>query len=171
MSRLLVFADIHGSLSAWLTVGALLAQGDSLAIAGDLFDTRYGSYGNPDFQPDHIRSDLTGLPHPLYYVYGNCDVERYCPGYHHESRFQIFGKKIFLHHGHRPLPDPGTPDIIIQGHTHLCHLEKKGDVIHMNPGSIPRPRNKLSTYGIVEPEGASLVDLKSGDTIAAIPFG
>ncbi len=170
MPRLLVFADIHGSLSSWLTVKALLSRGDCLAVAGDLFDTRYGNYGNPDFHPDEIRSDLKTLPHHLHYVYGNCDVERFYPGHAHEKIFQAFGKAVQMHHGHKPFSAPGHGEIIIQGHTHLCNLEKKNGTIYMNPGSITSPRNRLSTYGIIDSSGICLVELKTGTPLAAVPF-
>ncbi len=170
MSRLLVFADIHGSLSSWLTVQALLSKEDSLAIAGDLFDTRYGNYGNPDFAPDDIRSSVRQLTHPLYYVYGNCDIEGFFPGQAHEKTFEMFGKTILIHHGHKGLADKTEPDIIIQGHTHLCRLEKNKDVIYMNPGSITSPRNRLATYGIIDRTGICLVELKTKTPLAVIPF-
>ncbi len=170
MGNILVTADLHGSLSTWLTVKALLSKDDSLAVAGDLFDTRYGHYGHPDFQPDQIRSDLPELAHPLYYVYGNCDVEGYCPGYGPKKTFQAFNKSIFIHHGHRIVPDNCKADIVIQGHTHLCHLEKKNGTIFMNPGSMTYPRNSLASYGWIDDTQVSLVELKTGKTLASIPF-
>ncbi len=170
MSRILIVADIHGSHSAWLTVRALLNPTDSLAVAGDLFDTRYGNFGNPDFQPGEIRSDLKHFNHPLYYVYGNCDVASYFPGYDTEMIFNVFGKRIGLHHGHRSFPAPDALDIIIQGHTHICHLEQREHTIYLNPGSIARPRNHIPSYGIIDAKGVSLVALKTGNTLAAIPF-
>ncbi|MCG8620045.1 MAG: YfcE family phosphodiesterase [Desulfobacterales bacterium] len=170
MERILVTADIHGSLSTWLTVRALLGEKDGLAVAGDLFDTRYGHYGHPDFRPEDIRSDLKQFPHPFYYVYGNCDVSGFCPGYDREKTFHAFGKSVFIHHGHRPVPAGCSADIIIQGHTHLCHLEEKDGTIFINPGSITHPRNQLATYGWIDPSGVRLVDLKTGNPIVAIPF-
>jgi len=170
MPRLLVFADIHGSLSSWLTVKALLSEGDSLAVAGDLFDTRYGNYSNTDFNPDEIRSDLKTLTHPFHYVYGNCDVEKFYPGHAHKKNIRVFGKTVLMHHGQTPLSDPGSAEIIIQGHTHLCNLEKKNGIIYMNPGSITSPRNSLVTYGIIDTTGICLVELKTGTPLAAIPF-
>ena len=170
MKRLLIFADIHGSLAAWLTVTALLKTGDGLAVAGDLFDTRYGSYGNPDFSPDQIKTDVKTLNHPLYYVYGNCDVEGFCKGFSHEKTFEAFGKTIFIHHGHKAWQMTDKADIIIQGHTHLPQLEEKGNRIFMNPGSIALPRNSLATYGILDAKGIRLVDLNSGDVLASLLF-
>lgn len=168
MNRLFVFADLHGYYSAWLTAQALMSKGDGLAVAGDLFDTRYGSYTSPDYGPDSIRSDLKEISHPFHYVYGNCDVPSYFKGYDNFHEFEAFGKRIFLHHGHRPLPHHCHADIIIQGHTHLCQLEEKNGQIFLNPGSIVLPRNNLSTYGIIDKERVCLKELKTGKTLISV---
>ena len=170
MTKLIVSADIHGSLNAWLTIRALAGGSDELAIAGDLFDTRYGSYSRPDFKPEAIRSDLKTLPQPLYYVYGNCDIPSFSPGFGPDMRFSFLHKKIYLHHGHRPLPDQVVSDIVIQGHTHLCYLEKKDGIIYFNPGSIASPRNGLATYGVIDSKGIYLMVLKTGEVLSSITF-
>ena len=170
MKRLFVFSDLHGSLSGWLTILALMSGEDGLAVAGDLFDTRYGSYGNPEFQPEQIRSDLKDFSRPFYYVYGNCDVPGFFPGYESSMTFSAFGKRIFLHHGHRPLPDNCRADIVIQGHTHLCELEQREDKLFMNPGSITLPRNSMPSYGIIDSAGARLIQLKTGKPMASVSF-
>ena len=52
---------------------------------------------------------------------------------------------IFLTHGHiynknhLPLLNPG--DIMIHGHTHVPTIEKIGEIIYINPGSVSLPRN------------------------------
>ncbi len=170
MDRLLIFADIHGSHTAWLTVKALANPGDGIAVAGDLFDTRYGSYSSPDFSPELIRSDLKTLDFPFYYVYGNCDVEGFCKGYSHELTFKALGKNIFIHHGHKLKHHPETTDIIIQGHTHLPQLETVDGQIFMNPGSIVLPRNSLPSYGVLDSKGIRLIALNTGKLLAAIDF-
>lgn len=170
MNQLLVFADIHGSYNAWLTIQALLSDRNGLAVAGDLFDTRYGSYGNSDFQPAQIRSDLKDLSSPFYYVYGNCDVASFFPGYDTALEFQAFGRSVYLHHGHRPLPADCPADIVIQGHTHLCGLEKAGSQIFLNPGSIALPRNSLPTYGVIDETGVRLIHLTTGEALVSISF-
>ena len=170
MKRLFVFSDLHGSLSGWLTILALLSEGDGLAVAGDLFDTRYGQYGNPDFQPEQIRADLKSFGHPFYYVYGNCDVAGFFPGYESSQTFSACGKRIFLHHGHRPVPEDCGADIVIQGHTHLCELESRQGILFMNPGSIALPRNSMPSYGIIDNSGARLIQLKTGEPLASVAF-
>ncbi len=172
MARLIITADIHGFLSAWITAKSLLQIKDSLAVAGDLFDTRYGSYSDPDFAPQEINKQIPLLKNPLFYTYGNCDVEGFSPGFKHFLLFQYNGKKIFLHHGHRPITintaDALGVDIIIQGHTHLCSLEKRNGMILMNPGSLALPRNNLYTYGVLEDNLIRLVDFKTGDSLVSL---
>lgn len=170
MGRLFITADIHGSLSSWLTITTLLRENDSLVVAGDLFDTRYGSYGNPDFAPDQIKTAVNGLNIPFHYVYGNCDVSSFFPGQTYGLNVQSLGKHIFIHHGHQKVPNGCQADIIIQGHTHVSALEKKGKQIFLNPGSITHPRNSLPSYGIIDKNWARIVALKTGKPLVSIPL-
>ena len=170
MTKLIVTADLHGRYSSWLTVKNLLSLNDKLAIAGDLFDTKYGDYSNPDFQPDSIRDELVSLEHSFYYVYGNCDSPAFCPGYPSAMIFTAFNKKIYLSHGHHLPATDENMDIIIQGHTHLYSLEKKGPHIFLNPGSTAYPRNGKFTYGVINKTSASIIDLKTDETLMCICF-
>ena len=104
----------------------------------------------------------------LYYVYGNCDVEGFFPGHGPSLSFSALGKQIFLHHGHNKGPLPRTAEIIIQGHTHVWELEKRNGQIHLNPGSMIRPRNKVPTYGLIHPQGIEILELKTGRVISSL---
>lgn len=168
MGNLIVTADIHGSYSAWLTVKTLLKPSDMLVIAGDLFDTRYGNFSNSDFQPETIKTELSGFKQDFFYVYGNCDTASFLPGFKTSVVFTAGGRKILLTHGHKPCNHSIDTDIIIQGHTHLCSLEKKGSHIFMNPGSLTCPRNGIYTYGVIDSGTASLVELKAGNRLLSI---
>ncbi|MCP3871668.1 MAG: YfcE family phosphodiesterase [Desulfobacteraceae bacterium] len=170
MTKLIITADIHGSLIAWQTIKNLLNPDDRIAIAGDLFDTKYGNTSHTDFQPESIKKDLKSFKHSFYYVYGNCDIPAFYPGFKSSITFNVFNKKILLYHGHRSNAYCKDIDIIIQGHTHLCHLEKKGGHIFMNPGSITCPRNDYYTYGIIDNTSASLIELKTGHKLVTINF-
>lgn len=170
MKKIIVTADIHGSYRSWLTIKNLLKPSDKLAIAGDLFDTKYGNYSNTNFQPESIKKELSTFEHPFYYVYGNCDTPSFFPGFNTTMEFNVFNKKILLLHGHHPFTCSADIDIIIQGHTHHCLLEKKNGHIFMNPGSITCPKNNIYTYGIIEPHSASLIELKTGNKLMRIDF-
>ena len=170
MAELIITADLHGSYTSWLTLKTLLAPGDGLVIAGDLFDTRYGDFSDPDFQPDAIKEELIRFNHAFYYVYGNCDNPSFFPGGSPEMTFKTMGKTFHLSHGHRSLPIPGHTDVIIQGHTHRYALEKKDSRIYMNPGSITSPRSGKFTYGRVEETSACIVDLGTGEKLISVRF-
>jgi hypothetical protein len=168
MSKLIVTADIHGSYSAWLTLNMLLGPNDRLVIAGDLFDTRYGDPGNSDFQPEAIRQELIRQHQIYYYVYGNCDVEGFFPGFEKVLQFQALNKNIVLFHGHLNPMVESEMDIVIQGHTHRCALEKRGSQVFLNPGTLACPRNGIFSYGVIEETQVSLVDLKTGHPLVTV---
>jgi len=168
MKKLIVTADIHGSYRSWTALKNMLMPLDELVIAGDLFDTKYGNFTHADFQPEFIKKELTAFANPFYYVYGNCDTPSFFPGFETQMEFSAFSKKLCLFHGHRSLSCSANIDIIIQGHTHLCSLEKKDGKIFMNPGSVTCPRNGIFTYGIIENKCASLVDFKTGNRLITL---
>jgi len=170
MDKLVVTADIHGSYSSWLTIKNILNSSDKLAIAGDLFDTKYGNFSNTDFQPETIKKELNTFKQQFFYVYGNCDTPSFFPGFEKSVSFSAFNKRILLIHGHQPCTCSENIDIIIQGHTHLCSLKKKGSHILMNPGSITCPRNSIYTYGVIEEGSASLIELKTGNVLITIDY-
>ncbi len=170
MSKLIVTADVHGSYSSWLTIKALLSYNDNdkLVIAGDLFDTRYGNFSNTDFQPESIKKELKKFNHDVYYVYGNCDVPSFFPGYKVKTAFNAFNRQVFLHHGHRSCKDFPGSDIIIQGHTHYYSLLKKHGQIVMNPGSITYPKSGTATYGVIDNNSAYIVELETGNRLISM---
>ncbi len=172
MARFIVTADIHGNYNSWLTIKALINNDDSLIIAGDIFDTRYGSYADPDFRPESIMQELLVLPNNAYYVYGNCDSSSYLPDFRPELEFHAFSRKIYLHHGHGHVHMHGheDTDIIIQGHTHIFKLEKKNQKIFMNPGSLTCPQNGIYTYGIIENGSVHIAELKTGKKLISISY-
>lgn len=171
MSRLLITADVHGSYATWMTLKSLLEPDDILVVAGDLFDTSYGRWGSPDFQPNHIRDNLKTMKNQLYYVYGNCDEPSFYPDQSHGLEFQFMGLNIFLHHGHRHLNAISTKtNLIIQGHTHLASLEKQHHTFFLNPGSLTSPRNGLYTYAIVGNNKIQIINLKTETELISISY-
>ncbi len=165
--KLIISADIHGRLTPWLTLKSLLDDTDHLVIAGDLFDTRYGRYTQPDFAPEDIRRDLNEQNHPFHYVYGNCDEPSFFPGYDHTLTFQALGRLIFLCHGHHPHPAPPGTDIVIEGHTHQWQLTRTGDRIFLNPGSLAKPRQCAAAFAIMDHTG---IEILSAGNLARLEF-
>ena len=171
--RLIVTADVHGSYSTWQLLKSLLKETDTLVVAGDLFGTRYGR-PSPDFQPEEIKNDIAALGNRFLYVYGNCDVPSFCPGYSYDLEFSHMGLKILLIHGHAPAPAlPSNAShgashasfMVIQGHTHIPKLIRTDTFIHFNPGSLTAPRINAYTYGIIENNRAIIMDLKKNNPL------
>lgn len=168
MGRLIVTADIHGSLSTWRAVRAMVKEDDILVVAGDLFDTRYGRSG-PDFKPQLIKQEIASLGTRFRYVYGNCDVPAFFPGYTYELEFSHSGVTIVLIHGHTPIENlPDHTTLVIQGHTHIPKLTRTERFTRLNPGSLTSPRVGDPTYAIVENNLATLMDIQTNTPLARL---
>lgn len=168
MAKLLVTADIHGSISAWKRLMKFIKPHDSLAVAGDLFDIRYGDRSSSDFKPDIIKKEILGLSREsvcVHYVYGNCDLENYLEGFSFQTMFEFDGFSYFLNHGHLPLPDISDAHVIIEGHSHTPRLDSLFGKIFLNPGSPSLPRNSLPGFAIVENGRIQLLELTKGKVL------
>ncbi|WP_312927095.1 phosphodiesterase, partial [Pseudescherichia sp.] len=68
----------------------------------------------------------------------------------------LFGHyRLFLTHGHlynaENLPPLNPGDVLISGHTHIPVAEKRGDIIHFNPGSVSIPKGGFAaSYGMFD---------------------
>ncbi len=170
MSRLVITADIHGLYSRWLSVKALLTKGDTLVVAGDLFDTRYGRRSDMDFQPEVIRDEFLALENRTHYVYGNCDHADFFPGEDYVLKFNFGKVRVLLEHGHIPSPERSGVDLVIQGHSHVKELTRKGALFLINPGSPSLPRDDVPSYGLLENGTLSLMHLAGGDPLYTVPM-
>lgn len=192
--RLIVTADVHGSYSTWLTLKDMLNPEDALAVAGDLFGTRYPCYGHTDYQPELILNELKDFENPFYFVYGNCDRVSFSPGYKERLNFDFMNWKIFLHHGDRyfnKIPSDKISldvNLVVQGHTHVFSLETrayniqhKSDqdkdieqqtiqkrIITLNPGSLSAPRTHFYTYAVVQSNKIDIRDIKTSALLKSI---
>lgn len=169
-AKAIITADLHGNINSWLFIRTLLKPEDFLIIAGDLFDTRYGNTSSPSFDPEAIKKELQLLPNPFFYVYGNCDVPAFFPGYANQLDFTVFNRSVHLHHGHRPATAGKNYDIIIQGHTHLSALDNQNGKIKLNPGSVTHPRNGIYSYATMDEDRVCLIDIRNGNRMASIDF-
>ena len=92
----------------------------------------------------------------FYYVPGNCD---YAPAVPQSLTLELDGVRIFVTHGHlygvkRDLTalagaakDAGAR-LALFGHTHIQHLEERGGITLLNPGTAGRFGH--SGYAVVE---------------------
>ncbi|MBR8701031.1 Phosphodiesterase YfcE [Fusobacterium sp. DD29] len=71
------------------------------------------------------------------------------------SLIYLDNKRIYLTHGHIYNKDNPLPmckgDILIYGHFHIPMIEKKDEMIFLNPGSISLPKNNSEhSFAVLE---------------------
>ncbi|MGN1066418.1 MAG: metallophosphoesterase family protein [Candidatus Fimimonas sp.] len=169
--KIVVFADIHGSVVGMETVAQIAAteKAQKVVFCGDLFG-RWASNG----QIAQIAQSIDGV---LYFVRGNndgldehlldCGMEDNVLMYH-------FGRKLFFTHGDRyngwlvpPVLEQG--DAVIFGHTHVGSLTVRNGLFALNVGSVARPRDGVASYLLLDEQGATLCKL-NGEKLYFLPW-
>ncbi len=164
-----VFSDLHGSSRGLelLRVAIEREKPDIIVCLGDIL---YGAY---DGDTNGCAEYLSSLGSKLVAVRGNCDfssdgnrIGAFLP---EERILSAFGHRLLLQHVPywRPLK-PG--DIAMCGHTHIKALYEDGGVIHLNPGSIGKPRDGSYSYALIEEKGIVLMDAETQENISLLPF-
>lgn len=101
------------------------------------------------YNPKGVISILNGMDKEVLSVRGNCEaeVDQMVLNFPCMSESLIMydkGKMFFITHGHlfntKNPPKLKPSDILIHGHTHVQTVEKFGDNIYINPGSISIPK-------------------------------
>jgi uncharacterized protein len=129
VTRVGVLSDTHGLLRP--EVVEKLQGSDLIIHAGDI-----GS--------DAIISELEKIA-PVYAVRGNVDNSARAYKFPLTRAVQIGETFIYVYHGHLELDV--TPEkhfqVVISGHTHVPLLEKRSDILYLNPGSAGHKRFSL----------------------------
>lgn len=148
--RYLIISDIHGSLPRLERALKYYERGhfDMLLILGDILN-----YGPRNSIPEGIDAKgivarLNPLAKDIVAIRGNCDaeVDQMLLEFPMMSDYALIvdeGRRLFLTHGHVYSPDhlpPGHFDAVFYGHTHLWRLDKEGDTVVCNTGSITFPK-------------------------------
>ena len=171
--KILVFADIHGSVSAMETVVDICKREfpNKVVICGDLF-------GGWVQQPADV-ARLTGkINSVLYLVRGNNDRDHDIAllpyGMEDNAVMYHFDRTLFFTHGdvynkYRIPPVLKEGDALIYGHTHTSLLQHFNGLHILNVGSVARPRDDLPSYLVLDNNGATLKQL-NGEIISALPW-
>ena len=156
-------SDIHGSIENLKKVIEKFKEEDAekLLILGD-FSSYY--YSSTDFEIAEILNNMAGA---IIAVKGNCDNlhidELFNFGLGYIKTIDVNGIKVTLTHGHiynrNNLPE-NCGQIFLSGHTHVSMIEKNGDKIFANPGSISKPRGGTKkSYIIINEDNIELKTL------------
>ena len=159
--KIAIISDIHGSLSALERVLAQLApwQPDHYLLLGDLLNHGPRNPVPEGYDPAAVAERLNLLAPQIMAVRGNCDSEvdqmlLHFPLTAPYNQLLVDERRWFVSHGHlyRPgeVPLPAG-SLFISGHTHVPVLQREGELVLMNPGSICFPRGALAaSYGCYE---------------------
>lgn len=148
--KYLLVSDIHGSAPQLRKVLDYFEQEkmDMLVILGDILN-----YGPRNGVPEGLDAQaivemLNPLSDRIIAVRGNCDseVDQMLLNFPMMADYAMLvdnGTRYFLTHGHKYNEEnmPMACDVFVYGHTHRQKIEKKGDVIVCNTGSITFPKD------------------------------
>ena len=160
--KLMFASDIHGSLPATERVLALFAESGAqwLVILGDLLNHGPRNALPEGYAPAQVAERLNTLASRIIAVRGNCDseVDQMLLSFPITAPWQqvlLDNYRLFLTHGHlynaENLPPLTAGDVLISGHTHIPVAEKRGEIIHFNPGSVSIPKEGFAaSYGMFE---------------------
>ncbi|WP_410208380.1 phosphodiesterase [Fusobacterium sp.] len=170
--KLFIISDIHGSLYYLKKAIRIFEKEkcDKLVILGDEL---YHGPRNPlpeEYSPKEVIKILNSYKDKIIAVRGNCDSEvdqmvlKY-PIMSDYSMIYLEGKRIYLTHGHiynkdNPLP-LSSGDVLIYGHFHIPMIERKNEILFLNPGSISLPKNNSEhSFAILEKNKFTIKNLE-----------
>lgn len=146
--KIIVFSDSHGD--SFKMLEALSREKDGLGyilhLGDHCTDIRY-------------IERAAGII-PAVAVVGNNDHYMAQLEYAEEKILEIYGKRIFMAHGHKHCVKQGFNvlnavaksnkcDIALFGHTHTAFYEKINGIHMLNPGSIGCPSVRGNTYALI----------------------
>lgn len=169
--KLMCISDIHGNIECLEKAIEKFREenAEKLIILGD-FSSYY--FSSTDFEVAEMLNNMAGA---IISVKGNCDNSEIEGIFNFSLAYirniTVNNTKITLTHGHiynrNNLPEE-CGQIFLYGHTHVGNIEKIGDRIIANPGSISKPRGGSSkSYIIIDEENIILKKL-GGDVIRKI---
>ncbi|CAI8902045.1 phosphodiesterase YfcE [Kosakonia quasisacchari] len=178
--KLMFASDIHGSLPATERVLELFAQSGArwLVILGDVLNHGPRNALPEGYAPAQVADRLNEQAGRIIAVRGNCDseVDQMLLKFPMTAPWQqvlLPERRLFLTHGHlfgpddEPLLAPG--DVLVYGHTHIPVAEKRGDIFHVNPGSVSIPKGGFAaSYGILEEDVLRVMTLNDQRVIAQV---
>jgi len=147
-----LISDTHGDMVAFEKAFEIIKESDLIMHSGDLF---YHGLFNPiseSYNPLEMSKLLNKIKKPVIFSRGNCDseVDQIAVDFNILDPVRIFyfnENIIYLHHGHSKkdeelldLSKKFRFNIVVSGHTHIYRIEKKENVIFVNPGSPSLPK-------------------------------
>ena len=167
--KLVIASDLHGSsyYAEKIKDIFLKEHGDMLVLLGDIY---YHGPRNPfpkDYAPMQVAETLNSLKDKLLVIKGNCDSEVDTLisefDFTEFSQICVDGLKITLTHGHKFNKDnmpTNAGDVMCYGHFHTGFIDKVGDTVVANAGSLSLPKDGTAhSYLTIENNTITLKDI------------
>jgi uncharacterized protein len=147
-----LISDTHGDLDAFEKAYEILKDSDLIMHSGDLFYHGLFNSIKETYNPLELSKLVNKIKKPVIFSRGNCDseVDQLAVDFNilDPVRIFYFNENIFyLHHGHckkdEELLDLSRKfrfNFVVSGHTHIYRIEKKENVVFINPGSPSLPK-------------------------------
>lgn len=180
--RIGVISDTHGVVPAWEQAMNIFSGADMILHAGDVLyhPPKLGIIEGYDIP--RLIGLLNSCPVPLVIAKGNCDAEFYdevlnLPALSPYALVYAGNLRIVVRHGHgmqsadmRGFAEEHQANVLITGHTHIPVLERLGNAVHVNPGSVSYPLSEKSipTVGLIENDWLRIIELHTGNEVTAM---
>ncbi len=171
--KALIASDLHGSARyARKLIEVLEKEGaDRLCLLGDVLYHGPRNDLPDEYAPKAVIPLLNEHAVRIIAVRGNCEAEVDqmvlsfpCMADYAQLYDSATGVTLFLTHGHAITPDnpPALPPktVFCSGHTHVKRLERRGELVLCNPGSLSLPKDGSASYAIYDD---GVIALKSLD--------
>lgn len=168
--KFVIASDLHGSAyyAQKLLDVCKKENAEKIILLGDIYN--HGPRNNlpKDYAPKVVADLLNAVKENLIVIKGNCDseVDKIISQFSFiEDLVLISGEKtIFLTHGHVYNKDNmpvSNFDAIIYGHFHTGFIERQGQVVIANTGSLSLPKNDTPhSYIVVDDGTMTLKDIE-----------
>lgn len=174
-----IVSDTHGSLTAFQRVLDVFGPCDFMLHAGDIL---YHGPRNPlpvGYNPQGLAEAINRLTVPFITAAGNCDapIDQVLISVPIQSPYALFCTdkfRVLVNHGHEKseeelleLSIKWGVNILVTGHTHVKRLEKKDDIILVNPGSCALPKDGTPSVAVMDEREIKLIDIESRKVLQA----
>lgn len=175
----LIGSDIHGSkkYAEMFFAKNKIYRPERIIVLGDFFYNGARNLPPEGYNPKEVVPLVNAYASKLIAIKGNCDseVDQMVADFlfNENACLCAFGKTISFTHGHHANFDnlpKNAGDIFFQGHTHISVLERKGDLILANPGSISLPKDTHHSYMVMNEKGITLYDLLDDSVLKTLEF-
>lgn len=176
-----IVSDTHGYVDTWKQLfSRYFADADLIIHAGDVLYHGPRNKIPGEYDPMALAEEINNCRVPVIIACGNCDAEIDSmviefPVQAPYAYLVVNGLRIVVNHGHH-LDDHSQYEmavrmkagLFITGHTHLARLEKRGNIVLLNPGSpaMSKRDDKRGTIALLQDNCLEILAVNSGEILA-----